>query len=104
MKILVLIVLVGLSGCTWFHKSKPLAPDPPELIVTGVPAGSVLFIDGKQTGQATEGSNRTRVLEVEPGSHTLEVRMGDTVAYRETTYVAPGGKRVITVLSGNGRN
>ncbi len=71
------------------------------MIVTGVPAGSVLFVDGVQTGQAAEGNVRTRVLKVAPGEHTLEVRMGDTVAYRENTYVASGDKRVITVLSGS---
>jgi len=97
-------MLVCLSGCSWFHRSKPPAPPPPELIVTGVPPGSLLFVDGAQTGPATEGSNRTRVLEVAPGTHTLEVRMGDTVVYREDAYAGPGDKRVITVLSGNGRD
>jgi hypothetical protein len=100
LKVSLLIVLVGLSGCSWFHASKPPAPEPPELIVTGVPAGAALFIDGVQIGQAMETNKRTQVLEVAPGTHTLEVRTGDTVAYRESTYVEPGDKRVITVLSG----
>jgi hypothetical protein len=30
----------------------------------------------------------------------VEVRVGDTVAYRENTYVAQGEKHVISVLSG----
>jgi hypothetical protein len=71
------------------------------VIVTGVPAGTLLFVDGVQTGQVQEAGNRTRVLEVAPGTHTVEVKMGDTVVYRESTSVAPGEKRVITVLSGN---
>ena len=103
MRISLLIVLVCLSGC-WFHSKKPVAPDPPELIVTGAPAGSLLFIDGAQTGQPTVANNRPQVLDVQPGTHVLEVRTGDTVAYRETTYVGPGDKRVITVLSGANRN
>jgi hypothetical protein len=53
-----------------------------------------------QTGQAKEVINRPQAVEVSPGMHTLEVRMGDTVAYRENTYVAQGDKRVIAVLSG----
>ena len=99
-----LILLVCLSGCSWFHHSKPAAPPPPELVVTGVPAGSTLFVDGVQADQPSDGSNRTRVLEVSSGMHTLEVRMGDTVAYREQAYVGAGDRRVITVLSGNSRN
>jgi hypothetical protein len=59
-----------------------------------------VFVDGVQSGQAKEVLNRPQKLEVAPGTHTIEVRMGDTVAYRENTYVAQGDKRVIAVLSG----
>jgi hypothetical protein len=100
MKLFILIALVCISGCSWFHARKPPAPEPPELIVTGSPTGSILFIDGAQTGEPIESNKRTRDLVVTAGMHTLEVRMGDTTVYRENTYVAPGEKRVITVLSG----
>ena len=103
LKITLLIVLVLLSGCSWFHR-KPPAPDPTEFIVTGAPVGSLLFVDGVQSGHATEASNRTQVLEVTPGMHTLEVKLGDSVTYRENSYVAARSKVVITVLSGNSRN
>ena len=103
LKISLLIALAFLSGCSWFHKAKPL-PVPTQLIVTGAPVDSLLFIDGVQTGHPTQASNRTQVLEVTPGTHSLEVRLNDIVAYRENTYVAPHDKVVITVLSGNSRN
>jgi hypothetical protein len=94
-----LIGLVLLSGCSWFHR-KPAAPDPSELIVTGSPAGAILFVDGAQVGHATEANNRTQVLQVAPGTHLLEVKVGESVTYRENTYVAVGEKRVVSVLSG----
>jgi hypothetical protein len=103
LKISLLIALAFLSGCSWFHKAKPL-PAPAQLIVTGAPVDSLLFVDGVQNGHPTEAGNRTQVLEVSPGTHTLEVKLNDIVAYRENTYVAPHDKVVITVLSGNGRN
>jgi hypothetical protein len=96
---LLIALLVCVSGCSWFHR-KPHAPDPTELIVTGAPVGSIVFVDGVQSGQAKEVINRPQTVEVSPGIHTLEVRMGDTVAYRENTYVAQGDKRVVSVLSG----
>jgi hypothetical protein len=37
---------------------------------------------------------------VSAGTHVVEVKVGDSVRYREDTYVAAGDKRVITVLSG----
>jgi hypothetical protein len=103
LRVTLLIVLVCLSGCSVFHKKAPEPPDRPELIVTGAPAGSLLFIDGAQAGHPA-ANNRPQVLDVAPGTHTLEVRVGDTVAYRENTYVGPGDKRVITVLSGANRS
>jgi hypothetical protein len=103
LKISLLIALALLSGCSWFHRAKPL-PDPTQLIVTGAPVDSLLFVDGVQMGHSTQAGNRTQVLEVAPGTHSLEVRFNDIVAYRESTYVAPHAKVVITVLSGNSRN
>lgn len=99
MKAVLIILLVCVSGCTWFHRRPPV-PEPTELIVTGAPVGSIVFVDGVQSGQAKEVLNQPQQLQVAPGTHTVEVRMGDTVAYRENTYVAQGNKRVIAVLSG----
>jgi hypothetical protein len=95
---LIVILLACISGCSWFHRKA--VPEPTELIVTGAPVGSIVFVDGVQSGQAKEVLNRPQQLEVAPGTHTVEVRIGDTVAYRENTYVAQGDKRVIAVLSG----
>jgi hypothetical protein len=103
LKISLLIALALLSGCSWFHRAKPL-PAPTQLIVTGAPVDSLLFVDGVQAGHPTEAGNRTQVLEVTPGTHSLEVRLNDAVAYRENAYVAPHDKVVITVLFGNSRN
>jgi hypothetical protein len=99
MRTSILISLILLSGCSWFHR-KPQEPDPSEYIVTGAPAGAILFVDGTQVGHASEANNRTQVLKVAPGTHLVEVKVGDSVTYRENTYVAVGEKRVVTVLSG----
>lgn len=103
-KTTLLVALICLSGCSWFHRSKPPAPEAPQLIVTGVAAGSSLFVDGKLVDQAAAGSSRSRVIDVAPGTHTVEVKMSDKVVYRESAYVGPGDKRVVTVTSGNSRD
>jgi hypothetical protein len=101
MRIVVLITLALLSGCTWlgWHK-RPQAPDPPELIVTGAPVGSLIFVDGVQTGQAASRSDDSQVLTVAAGDHKVEIHVGDRIVYREDTYVGPGDRRVVMVLSG----
>ncbi|MGA2398101.1 MAG: hypothetical protein ABSG30_08600 [Steroidobacteraceae bacterium] len=103
MKATLFIMMALLTGCGWFHRTKP-APDRPELIVTGIAPGARVFVDGVQAGDAQDKSHRSRVIDVAPGTHTVEVKMGDTVTYRETAYAGPGDKRVVTVLSGNSRN
>jgi hypothetical protein len=80
-----------------------LPPDPPEIIVTGAPVGSLVFVDGVQTGTAAAHNDQSQVLNVAAGTHLVEIHMGDTVVYRETTYVGSGERRVVLVLSGSSR-
>ena len=102
MKKTVVLALLLLSGCGWFHRKPPPAP-PTELIVTGAPAGATLLVDGVQAGHIAEANNRTQILPVTSGNHVLEVKVGDSTTYSEQVYVAPGEKHVVTVLSGFSR-
>jgi hypothetical protein len=100
LKIFVVVALLALSGCSWFH-GRPKGPAPlPELVVTGAPAGSAIFIDDVQNGQVAEVNGKPQVLSVPAGMHVVEVRVGSTVIYREQTYVSTGENHVIKVLSG----
>lgn len=103
MKLSVIVFAVLLSGCSWFHGRKPVAPPPAEFIVTGAPVGSLLFVDGVQAGEAKEAGHQSQVVQVAPGTHILEVKVGDAVVYREDSDIDVGKKRVITVLSGANR-
>jgi hypothetical protein len=100
-RVFVLITLALLSACSWFgwHK-RPQAPDPPEIIVTGAPAGSLVFVDGVQTGEAAAHRDQSQILQVAAGDHKVEIHVGDRIVYREDTYVGPGEHRVVRVLSG----
>lgn len=101
MRVLVLITLACLSACSWFSSRKhPKPPDPTQIIVTGAPAGSLVFVDGVQSGQAVAHNDQTQVLEVAAGTHKVEIRMNDKIVYREDTYVRPGEHGVVIVASG----
>lgn len=101
MKTFIILALAMLSGCSWFHSKTPPAP-PPVFIVTGAPAGSVVFIDDAQAGQAAE-LNKPQTVRSAEGMHKVDVRFGDTIVYRENIYIRAGERRVITVLSGSNR-
>ena len=102
MKIYTILAFTMLSACGWFHAKAPRAPDPTVFIVTGAPAGSIVFIDDVQKGQAAELHKPQTVGSAE-GTHKVEVRFGDSVVYRENIYIKGGERRVVTVLSGSNR-
>jgi hypothetical protein len=103
LKIVVLLALVSLSACSWFHPRAKPPPPSPEFIVTGAPAGSAVFVDDVQSGQIAEVNGKPQVIAVTAGPHIVEVRTGSTVIYREQTYVGSGETRVVKVLSGLNR-
>ena len=103
MRVILLIALVCLSACSWFGSRKPPLPDPTQIIVTGAPVGSLVFVDGAQAGQPTSSNDHPQVLDVTPGAHKVEIHAGDAVVYREDTYVALSERRVVIVLSGLSR-
>jgi len=99
LRVFVLVTLACLSACGWFSKKTPV-PDPTEIIVTGAPLGSIVFVDGAQAAQAATTNDHPQVLEVAPGSHKVEIHTGDKVVYREDTYVRLSEHRIVRVLSG----
>ncbi len=97
------MTLACLSACSWFGSRRQQLPEPTEIIVTGAPGGSLVFVDGVQAGPANAANDHPQVIDVAAGAHKVEIHMGDTVVYREDTYVAPGEHRVVAVLSGLNR-
>ena len=103
MKIMVILALAMLSGCSWFHSKPHTGPEPAVFIVTGAPAGSIVFVDDVQMGHAAELKDRPQAVSSVEGTHKVEVRFGDTVVYRENLFIKSGERRVVTVLSGSNR-
>jgi hypothetical protein len=96
---LLLMTVASLSACSWFHSKRHEAPDPTELIVTGAPVNSIVYLDGSKTEQPTP-NNHPQILMVTAGDHKVEIQVGEKIVYREEIYVGPGEHRVVTVLSG----
>jgi hypothetical protein len=100
-RVLVLITLALLSACSWFGwHQRPQTPEPPEIIVTGAPAGSLVFVDGVQTGAPAAHRDQSQILIVAAGDHKVEIHVGERIVYREDIYVGPGEHRVVRILSG----
>jgi hypothetical protein len=103
-RVLALIALACLSACSWFGSRRaPAPPEPTEIVITGAPVGSLVFVDGSQVGQAVVHNDQSEILKVAPGAHKVEIHLNDAIVYREETYAGPGDHRVVTVLSGLAR-
>jgi hypothetical protein len=97
------IMLAFLSACSWFGARKPAVREPTELVITGAPLGSLVFIDGSQAGPSVSRNDQSEILDVSPGAHKVEIHVNDAIVYREDTYVGSGERRVVSVLSGLSR-
>jgi hypothetical protein len=95
------VAAASLSACSWFAPKKAPIPDPTQIIVTGAPVNSSVFIDGLQIGTPATLNGQPQVFDVVAGDHKVEIHVGDSVAYREDLYVAPSQHRVVRVLSGS---
>jgi hypothetical protein len=78
LRIFVVLALAWLSACSWFTSKKAQLPKATEIVVTGAPAGSIVFVDGAQAGQAAALNDRPQILNVAAGSHKVEVLSGLT--------------------------
>ena len=103
MRIFLVMTLAWLSACSWFTSKKTRSPEATEIVVTGAPAGSLVFVDGVQVGQAEALNDRPQILNVAAGSHKVEIHVGDAIVYREDAYVESGEHRMVRVLSGLNR-
>jgi hypothetical protein len=96
-------MLAILSACSWFSSRRSPQPHPTEIVVTGAPAGSIVYVDGAPAGPPAAVNDRPQVVDVAAGSHKVEIHVGDAIVYREDTYVGSGEHRVVRVLSGLNR-
>jgi hypothetical protein len=62
-----------------------------------------VFVDGAQAAEALTVNDHPQILNVTAGAHKVEIHVGDSVVYREDTYVGPSEHRTVRVLSGINR-
>ena len=98
MKPLIVVVLVAtLAACAMPQTTVRTGMSAPTLIVTGAPAGSILFVDGLRVGSATQFTGTPNVLAVLEGTHQIDVRLGETVVYHEKAFVSSGQSHTVAV-------
>jgi len=71
----------------------------PRLLLQGAPQGAVLFLDGKAVGEAGTYAGDPGVLLVEPGTHVVEVKLGERLLLSQKIFLGGGEQRTLVVAA-----
>lgn len=81
------LALLSLAGCPMPQTVVRSVDTRPSIAVAGAPAGSVLWVDGKQVGPAPAYALPNTLL-LEPGAHEVEIRdPAGGVIFRQRIFV-----------------
>ena len=97
----ILLIVVSLSACALPQTTVKTGSAPPTLIVKGAPSGSILFVDGLAMGNANQFDGNPKTLAVLEGTHQVEVRVGNSVVYKEKAFASSGESHTVTVTQGS---
>ncbi|MGB8930496.1 MAG: hypothetical protein WCC48_04505 [Anaeromyxobacteraceae bacterium] len=59
----------------------------PAIAVVGAPAGTLLVVDGLAVGDPARFNGNPNILRLEPGTHDVEIRSGDSVIFSQRVFV-----------------
>jgi len=97
MRALSLVVVLALTlGCAYGGGTTRSVDDAPTVSVTGAPEGAILYVDGVEYGLASRFTTSTPV-EVIPGVHVIEIRLGTSVLHSEKIYSGTGTATSVTM-------
>ncbi len=103
MKPAVLVLPLLLLACAEPISNTRTVDDRPRILVQGAPEGAILYIDGKSMGPASSYAGNPGVLQVEPGTHIMEVKVGETLLLSQKVFMGGGEQRTLVVPPGTAK-
>lgn len=100
MKTWLFLLPLALAGCQYPATTVATVDAPPQLQVTGAPAGASLIVDGQPAGPASAFGAGGKALVVPHGTHRVEIRDGATLLYASDVYFGDGATKTISLNSG----
>jgi hypothetical protein len=84
-------------GCQNPRTNVSIPTTGPRIQVSNAPAGAVLFLDSKAVGEARRFNGDPEVLQIEPGTHLVEIRSGDKLLFSGKIYFGSTELRTINL-------
>ncbi len=89
-----LVVVFALCCCTMPTTTVRTVDDRPTLAFKGAPEGALLYIDGLNMGPAGQYDGETKVLTIEPGTHTVRITVNNEAIYEQRVFVESSLKTI----------
>ena len=97
---LTLILLASLSACALPETSVKTGAARPRLSFPNAGPDTILVMDGITIGPAARYDGNPGVLQVEEGTHLLELKRNGQTLYREKAFVSNGENKAIAASPG----
>jgi len=94
-KLFLVAATMVLVGCQEPHSNVIIPTTHPRILVANAPSGAVLYLDSKALGEAKRFNGDPEVLEVEVGTHLVEIRQNDKVIFSEKIYFGSSELRTL---------
>jgi len=95
-----ILTLALLGGCAYPTSSVKAVDERPAIAIAGASKGTVLVVDGIEMGDASQFDGHPKVLNLEPGTHRVELRSNGAVVYSEKIFL--GHRGTTTIAAGGG--
>jgi hypothetical protein len=95
-KPLLLAGVLVLAGCQVPRGDVTVPTLGPRLLLANAPAEALLLIDSKLVGEAQRFNGNPEVLQLEPGIHLVEVRLGDRLLLSQKMFSGSTELRTVT--------
>jgi hypothetical protein len=89
-----LTLVFALCCCTMPTTTVRTVDDRPTLAFKGAPEGALLYIDGINMGAAGQYDGESKVLTIEPGTHTVRVSVNNGTIYEQRIFVESSLKTI----------
>jgi hypothetical protein len=95
-RLLLLAVALAVTGCKNPRGDVSVPTLGPRLLLANAPADAQLLIDSKPVGEARRFNGDPEVLQLEPGTHLVEVRLGDKLLLSQKMFWGSAELRTLT--------
>jgi len=96
LKTLCIATIIAVTmGCSMPVTAVKSVDGRPSISITDAPKGSVLFVDGISMGIANKFDGHPNILNIEPGTHKIEIKNDNGVIYQQTIFVESELKNIV---------